>query len=158
MKKLSILTIVLLLLTAGIVTAKATDSIILWRSNGEKITINFSERPKLTFGKGEIKITTNNHEVAYPAEEVLRCTYESTSSNIEHINAGTTPTLSFAGNNVIISGLSAASPVAVYNTAGQMLCSQQADSSGKTQVDITSLPSGVYIIKTSVGNFKIRKS
>lgn len=157
MRKRILLTIATMLLTAGNITANAADSIILWRANGEKITINIGERPKLTFVKGEVIITTAKGSVAYPAQELQRCTYESTADGIEGTTASKMPTLTMDGNSVTITGLPSASQVAVYSVNGLQLGLMQANSSGKATVSTTSMQEGVYIIKTAAGNFKIRK-
>lgn len=157
MRKRILQTIAIMLLTAGNITANAADSIILWRTNGEKITINIGERPKITFGNGEVTITTANGSVAYPAGELQRCTYESITDGIEGMEVTKTPSLAMDGNGVTVTGLPAASQVAVYSVNGLLLSSMQADNSGKATVCTTTMPEGVYIVKTTVGNFKIRK-
>lgn len=157
MRKRILQAVLIMLLTAGSTVATAADSIILWRANGEKITITIGEHPKITFGNGDVIITTVNGEVAYPANELVRCTCESTADGIESVRAGSVPSLAFDGVDVIITGLPEASSVTVYSVAGREQCSVQADGNGRACVPMASMEAGIYIFKTKTGNFKIRK-
>ena len=63
-----------------------------------------------------------------------------------------TPQFSF--NNAEVSGLKAGAKVAIYNLNGTQISSVTADGEGRVALDFSSLPKGVYILRTPTKSFK----
>ena len=67
-------------------------------------------------------------------------------------NASNTPQFSFS--NAEVNGLKAGARVAIYNLNGTQISSVTADGEGRVALDFSSLPKGVYILRTPTKSFK----
>jgi len=67
-------------------------------------------------------------------------------------NASVSPQFSFS--NAEVSGLKAGAKVAIYNLNGTQISSVTADGEGRVALDFSSLPKGVYILRTPTKSFK----
>ena len=67
---------------------------------------------------------------------------------------GETATPSFSFSNAEVSGLKAGAKVAIYNLNGTQISSITADGEGRVALDFSSLPKGVYILRTPTKSFK----
>ena len=67
-------------------------------------------------------------------------------------NASNTSQFSFS--NTEVSGLKAGARVAIYNLNGTQISSVTADGEGRVALDFSSLPKGVYILRTPTKSFK----
>lgn len=67
-------------------------------------------------------------------------------------NTSNTPQFSFS--NAEVSGLKAGARVAIYNLNGTQISSVTADGEGRVALDLSSLPKGVYILRTPTKSFK----
>lgn len=152
-----------LLTTAFIVLACATNSyadefkqLILWKANGERVNISLEEYPRVTFTSDEVLITTHMNDLSFPANDVVRFTYGTSATDIA-ITVDNQTSFSLTDNRLSISNIKSNSTVTVYQADGALITSQKTDKSGNVTINIESYQPGVYLVKTSSGNFKIRK-
>lgn len=153
-----------LLTTAFIVLACATNSyadefkqLILWKANGERVNISLEEYPRVTFTSDEVLITTHMNDLSFPANDVVRFTYGTSATDIANVTVDNQTSFSLTDNRLSISNIKSNSTVTVYQADGALITSQKTDKSGNVTINIESYQPGVYLVKTSSGNFKIRK-
>ena len=49
----------------------------VWKSNGDKMACDLTEKPQVTFSESSLVITQNGTSKSFPMEDVIRFTYES---------------------------------------------------------------------------------
>ncbi|MDY5066444.1 MAG: hypothetical protein SPE85_07515, partial [Prevotella sp.] len=67
------------------------------------------------------------------------------------------PRFAVTSSSLSLDGLSPSSPVQAFSPDGRCVAEGKADASGHISLPLSSAPSGVYLIKTSIANFKITK-
>ena len=146
-----------LLALASAAGAEEVNAVAFWKTDGQKVTVLLDEQPKVTFTDEEMRVTTRTHEWAFPAGDVERFTYEWAAPT--KIDAPGLREVCFhlSDGRLLLSALPANSPVEVYALDGKKQLDATAGEAGDATADMRPLPAGLYVIKTAVGNFKIRK-
>lgn len=137
--------------------ANGINSLVIWKTNGERINILLNENPKVTFTENEMTITTKMNKVSFSATDVIRFTYEDIPTGINNVAKGNDAMFSIEDEYLNLSNLSQSSLIHIYRTDGTLLSTAKANSNGSAKINIANFASGIYIVKTSVGNFKIHK-
>lgn len=156
MKKLVRFTLLLLLFPAG-VSADGINALLLWKADNKCVSVLLDKQPTVKFTADEINITTLDGIISFPANEIRRFTYGYDPVAIENVKAAGGFEFSFKGNTLRISHLPGGSPVEVFDTEGKQTASARTDGSGNTAISFAAMPTGVYVVKTQSGNFKISK-
>lgn len=127
----------LLLAFAGVATALAEDVktyIIVEFKTSEKLTIALSDKPKAQFEGSDLLLTAETFEGRYATADIKRFYFEDIASGIKTIDGEKD------ANGII------------YDLNGRMV------STFNGTIDSTTLPTGVYVIKTESGkSFKVTK-
>lgn len=141
-----------------------------------------TEKPVLTFDNDNLYITADNLELkSYPVSMVKDFYFSTIEGNgpaqqnitiydhieINHDNDDdptteiTSPTtkleFKYIGDIVSIQGLEYPQTVLIYNIQGQQTLSEKVTTDNNVTIDLSPLPSGIYIVKTETQSFKIRK-
>ena len=153
----SLILVLVLLMPAIRVFADGINSMTLWMSSGKQITCMLDEQPVVTFEGDELVLTTHMDIVRYQAEDVIRFTY--TAVDPAGINDASTAATSFSfdGDVMRASSLAPKSMVTVYTADGTLVASGKTDKSGNISLSLPRQVGVVYVVKTSVANFKITK-
>lgn len=155
MKK--ILLSLLLIVCSTITWAEDIDALKLHLASGKQVVCLLEERPVVTFTNEEVVITTHMHEVRYLSNDVLKFTYVNFEEDGIHSPQLDQELIRLDGNNLSIYGIASDSPVSVYTADGVLVASVKADKSGTVSVVLPEQSGKVYVVKTSVANFKISK-
>lgn len=135
----------------------AVDAVVVWKSDGSKLVVMLEKLPRVVFSGRELLVQTLEGQIALPAGEVSRFTYESvTPSGVNGPSSGSVQ-ISLLAGRLGFTGQKAGSQVELYGADGRQLQSATAGSDGTAAMDVSRFPSGTYIVKTSAGNFKINK-
>lgn len=146
-----------LLAVSSAVGAEGVNAVAFWKTDGQKVTVLFDEQPKVTFTADEMRVTTHMSELSFPAGEVVRLTHEWVTPDRIAAPAAGDVRFHLSEDGLRMTALPARSVVEVYASDGKRSLTVSTDGSGNAVLDMRSLPSGVYVIRTSAGNFKIRK-
>ena len=65
--------------------------------------------------------------------------------------------IDFEGEVLIVSGLSEAETIAVYDLQGKLLSRATVGNDGRLNLSLHSLPTGVYVMKVGQTSYKIKK-
>jgi hypothetical protein len=150
-------TILLLLITAFAVVAKADDRVLqVWLSNGRIVNINLNEEPRTTYADGNLVITTSKTTITYPLENVKRYTYALVDAGISSPKAMNV-VMSEDGETLTLDRIPSGTAVYLYNVAGQLLKKIDTRQKSKVSVTVFDLPIGVYVVKANDVTYKITK-
>lgn len=158
-KKLFTICTALLLTWPCITKAQdATQRLVLWQKNGEKIFFELSEQPVTTFEDGKLVITTNNTTTYYLIENVVRYTYEGAMTAI-HTPILRPGEIIFRQNNdkMVFDGLTDGTTINVYSIDGKVLFSQKAHKGETTVISFANHPTGTYLVKVNDATYKFIK-
>lgn len=131
---------------AGSVTALAGElSLKVTLNDGNIRTFTLAEKPVVTFGATDMKITAPGAEVTYPRADVRNITFvdNSTLSVADRL----TENYYYDGTEFRCDG----SDITVYDMNGRPVLA------GRDRVSTLSLPNGIYIIKANNTTIKIIK-
>ena len=167
MKKISFIGLIALALSflplsgfAQIVQEKMITCLVLTETNGTKTEFALESFPVITIEGNNLVITHNGNQLTtaltgvqdyHFIEKKVTTSISSVPSN-DPKNTSNTPQFSFS--NAEVSGLKAGARVAIYNLNGTQISSVTADGEGRVALDFSSLPKGVYILRTPTKSFK----
>lgn len=170
MKKISFIGLIALTLSfiplsgfAQTVQEKIITYLVLTETNGTKTEFALDSYPVVTIEANELVITCKDQKLTtaltgvqdyHFIEKKVTAGISSVPSN-DPKNASVSPQFSFS--NAEVSGLKAGAKVAIYNLNGTQISSITADGEGRVALDFSSLPKGVYILRTPTKSFKFMK-
>ena len=167
MKKISFIGLIALALSfiplsgfAQTVQEKMITCLVLTETNGTTTEFALESFPVITIEGNNLVITHNGNQLTtaltgvqdyHFIEKKVTTSISSVPSN-DPKNESNTPQFSFS--NAEVSGLKAGARVAIYNLNGTQISSATADGEGRVALDLSSLPKGVYILRTPTKSFK----
>ena len=167
MKKISFIGLIALALSyiplsgfAQTVQKKMITCLVLTETNGTTTEFALESFPVITIEGNNLVITHNGNQLTtaltgvqdyHFIEKTVTTSISSVPSN-DPKNESNTPQFSFS--NAEVSGLKAGARVAIYNLNGTQISSVTADGEGRVAIDFSSLPKGVYILRTPTKSFK----
>lgn len=167
MKKISFIGLIALTLSfiplcgfAQTVQKKMITCLVLTETNGTTTEFALESFPVITIEGNNLVITHNGNQLTtaltgvqdyHFIEKTVTTSISSVPSN-DPKNESNTPQFSFS--NAEVSGLKAGARVAIYNLNGTQISSVTADGEGRVALDFSSLPKGVYILRTPTKSFK----
>ena len=167
MKKISFIGLIALALSfiplsgfAQTVQEKIITYLVLTETNGTKTEFALESFPVITIEGNNLVITHNGNQLTtaltgvqdyHFIEKTVTTSISSVPSN-DPKNESNTPQFSFS--NAEVSGLKAGARVTIYNLNGTQISSVTADGEGRVALDLSSLPKGVYILRTPTKSFK----
>ena len=153
--------LVLGLLTLGGLCSYAQDKvpgIIVELANGQKVEYRLADNPKFVFDGQTIKLTAEGVAVEYTPSELAKVT----TGEVENVT-GIEELKSQQGDIKVeagfarLSGFTAGEAVKIYSIGGSLVATHYVESDGSLVIPISSLPSGISIIKTNQQTIKITK-
>lgn len=167
MKKISFIGLIALALSfiplsgfAQTVQEKMITCLVLTETNGTKTEFALDSFPVITIEANDLVITCKDQKLTTALtgvqdysfiEKTVTTSISSVPSNDPN-NASVSPQFSFS--NAEVSGLKAGARVTIYNLNGTQISSVTADGEGRVALDFSSLPKGIYILRTPTKSFK----
>ena len=124
--------------------------------DGKVIKFSLSENPVTTFTEGMLNVSAGDFSASYPLANLLKYTFSSEISGLEAVGAESTVKIGWADNRVSVDGLAPGMTVNVYGIDGSCVATATGDR-GVTCIDMTSYPTGVYIVRAENARMKILK-
>lgn len=136
------------------------EYLVVTDTAGTEYAFALEDQPVITFSSENLVVATVNDTLTTALAGLDGYKFETRkvstgimtlpqSSNAEE------PVLSLS--NATVSGLKAGSRVSVYNVNGMLLSEVVADNSGKVNLDLNALASGIYILRAPSKSFKFVK-
>ena len=140
------------LLSMGGINGYAQDKvpgIIVELSSGTKVEYRLSNNPKFVFDGQTITLTADGVKVEYTPSELAKVTTGEVenATGIEELRS----------QFVRLNGFGAGEAVRVYSVGGNLVATHYVESDGSLVIPISSLPSGISIIKTNQQTIKITR-
>lgn len=141
-------------LVVGLGSSFAQDIVVQTFSGGQT-SVPLDNVRKITFDNGNMVLSTNGNEnFELPLDDIMKILFDEDGSNVDRIVADTNLQLVRNSRNTIgITGLETTADARIVNTAGSIVMIQRQWNG--SDIDISALPSGVYVLV--VGNNNIFK-
>lgn len=132
--------------------------IIVELTSGMKVEYKLSDMPKLIFDGNTIILATDDVKVEYMPSEIakVKTGIVSVSSGIEELKA-TRGTIRLEAGYIRLTGFAKAETVRIFNLDGALISTCHTSEEGSLIIPISSLPSGISIIKANQQTIKITK-
>lgn len=144
-------------LVVGLGSSFAQD-IVVQTSSGGQTSVPLDNVRKITFDNGNMVLSTNGNEnFELPLDDIMKILFDEDGSNVDRIVADTNLQLVRNSRNSIgVTGLETATDARIVNTAGSIVMIQRQWNG--SDIDISALPSGVYVLVVGTNNiFKFSK-
>lgn len=144
-------------LVVGLGSSFAQD-IVVQTSSGGQTSVPLDNVRKITFDNGNMVLSTNgNEDFELPLDDIMKILFDEDGSNVDRIVADTNLQLVRNSRNTIgITGLETTADAHIVNTAGSIVMMQRQWNG--SDLDISALPSGVYVLVVGTNNiFKFSK-
>lgn len=137
--------------------AEDINALMLHLASGKQVVCMLDEKPVVTFSGDELVLTTHMNQVSYQSADVLKFTYLYVEpSGVSQVS--TPPCIfSFRGNTLAVEGAEPDTQISVYSVDGSLIASEKANKKGAASIKLSEQSGKVYVVKTSVANFKITK-
>lgn len=133
-------------------------ALVIESAAGDTAIFVLDEKPKLTFSGTSLFVTSATYEAEYVLSDLRRYSFrQMQSSGINAAESGMQNSVRQDGGKIIVSGIKPGTSVKVFSVSGMAVSSAYADAGGHANVDITSFPTGIYIVKYGDNAIKIRK-
>ena len=152
----TILTMLLLMLPLGL-AADTLTSLIVLQKDGTKSTFELATKPQVTFEGTDLKIHSGETDATISLSQIVRYWFETRdASGVTEMNVDESA-VSYEGGTLVLSGLKTGTTANVYSTDGRLVQSLTAQRDGSYRLSLSSLPTGVYVVKMNTTTYKIMK-
>ena len=144
--------LILILSLLGTLSTFAVDaSIVIMQKSGNKMVLDLSSNPSITFSGETMVITSNLTTITIPLADIDNYTVNDETAGIKPV----TMEPQYTNGHVVFQGLAQGAEARVYTADGRLVSRHPADTSGHADVSLDSLPKGSYIIVTPNNKMKI---
>lgn len=128
------------------------------QKDGMVVNYSFAEKPVVTYSGSDLVLTTSSVTVQYPLHSLRKMTIKGI-GDATAINDVTLPDteFSFSDEDANVRGEKPGTPFYVFDIKGMKSAEGTIDAEGKANIRLSSLSSGIYIVKTQSTSFKIKK-
>lgn len=144
----------------GAATVMAQNVLVIHLKDGsDRRYILLDEEPVITFTSDKIVITSerNSTELGLAMADVSYFNYDGGNGTTRIEETVVPGGMNLTGDQLALSGLPAGSDIYIYGVGGQLFMETKADDEGNAVIDLTSLNTGVYIVKANNISTKITK-
>ncbi len=161
MVKVRITFFLFLLLSAPLATLAQSDAsqrLVVWLKNGQKVYHDLSDEPETTFSEGTLWLITKKVSVNYPLTDVLRYTFVGITDDIQLPSVHPNEIRFMQGKDAMaFEGLPEGTVLELYSLDGKKLNTIRARSGQQTIISLANHPRGTYIVKMGDASFKFLK-
>lgn len=159
MKKIIISALALVAATVATAAVQYAHSVIVTKKTGETVEHKFEVTPKATIEGADIVFDTDGAKVAYPMSDVANLTFGKTEvSGIDNITAGESAVaFTLGGGQLGCTGMNPGDRLDIFTMDGRVAATATATAAGEAAVDVSRLPSGVYVASGAGKSFKFIK-
>lgn len=133
------------------------QKLVVWRTDGRKISYDLAERPKTFFTGNSVEIRTVYVTVTYPLQSVQKYTFGDLANAVQSPLDNQQTIVRQQDGRLQLENLPAGTPVLVYDASGKLLSRLTAEQQTLIDVNLDSYPNGVYLVKVGDVSYKIAK-
>lgn len=140
------LAVLALILICQLSALADSSVLVLWHADGTKTNIELSQLPQVRFENDKVIIISSILNMEYDAEEILRFTYEEGLGEDAGLVDGIA---SVQDGRLLFHSVKSADKVSVYSINGTRVPVKLSIVNGKYSLSLSSIPTGVYILKVN---------
>lgn len=130
------------------------EELILYLKKGGQVSFALEKKPVITFVKDTIVVRSDILNYSVSISDIEKYNIKEFTTDHQRLkNENVNPEMH--NGHVFFSNLVEGCHVYVYDTTGKLLYVNTADQLGQVDVDLTSLPEGIFILKSPVVNIKM---
>lgn len=144
-------------LLVGLGSSFAQD-IVVQSTSGQQTSVPLDNVKKITFDNGNLLLSTNgSDDFELPLDDIMKIFFKEGDAGVDRIVTDANLKLVRNSRNSIgVTGLETAADARIVNTAGSIVMIQRQWNG--SDIDISALPSGVYVLVVGTNNiFKFSK-
>ncbi len=137
--------------------ADEVETLIIQLKNGTENEFFLKDKPKVTFEGTNLKVSAETGDISFALADVLRFTYamRSPTGISEQVEDPTGVT--FEGDILVISQLKANAVASIYALDGKLIRQLKPQRTGTYRINLSKLPTGLYLVKADNVTYKITK-
>ncbi|MBE6260987.1 MAG: T9SS type A sorting domain-containing protein [Prevotella sp.] len=139
------------------VRAEQFETLIVKLKDGSETAFFLKDKPQVKFEGTNLKVSSQAGDTTFPLGNVLRFTYALRDASGINETVDRKTGLQFKDNVLVISQIKAGSFVGVYSIDGKLLHQLTPHHTGTYRLNLSELPSGLYIVKANNMTYKITK-
>lgn len=142
----------------SVVMQDEPQRLVVWFTNGTKITHDLSDRPETSFVNGVLYLNTAKVSVSYPLEQVARYTYEgvNTAINVPTVRPGEVR-FSQGDDFLRFDGLATGTKLEVYVADGKLVSTITVQEGAPALISLKNEAPGTYVVKCGDASYKFVK-
>ena len=143
----------------GMLSVEVNALVVLTSDNVEHEFVLIEEKPQISFIGTDLVVNCvkTATTVSFALSDVVNFTYKKVEVvGIENVRDPET-SLSYEGGTLVIAQLQAGKTVTIYSVDGRQVQQLKADRTGTYRLNLSSLPYGVYVVKSGSLTYKIMK-
>ena len=141
--------LLLWLLVSSALTVCA-ESITIRHKGGNETVMELESHPVITFSGENMTVTNDYTTLMIPIGDIEGYVVNNT-SGIHQITDGPR----YADRHILYNHMKEGASASVCTIDGKIVSQQKANAAGIIDIDLSSLPKGIYIIKSPMGNIKV---
>ena len=157
--KFTILSLLFAFAVTSVWAADKQNTLIVLTKNNVMHQFVLADKPKVTFEGNQLKVTCEkaSASASFNLSDIIRFTYEGKdAAGIDELTVDPAE-ISMEGGTLVISQMKANSTVNVYSMDGKLVRQLKPHRSGTYRLNLSELPSGLYIVKADNTTYKITK-
>ncbi|MBO4315944.1 MAG: hypothetical protein J5867_08300 [Prevotella sp.] len=131
-------------------TPVTASQLVITSKSGGKTILPLDSEPVLTFDGEYMVVSSAVVSLSFPIDDIADYRFDDTTDIIDK----SLPTV-LSNGHVIITGLPKDSFAHVFSLGGEKVMSQQANGEGVVDINMVSLPKGVYVVSTQTTKIKV---
>lgn len=132
--------------------------LIILLSDSTTVTCDFTHAPQMSFADNQIILEQTSGEAQrWEFDEVLSWSFGTVSGIKAEENIPSAKPSIYVNDLAIVASGASYMLLTVYDLEGNRLSAMRADAQGKVAIDLTDLPSAIYIVKFGTATLKFSK-
>lgn len=137
--------------------AEQVETLIVKLKDGSETAFFLKDKPQVTFEGTDLKVTSQSGDTTFPLADVLRFTYALKDTSGINETFDRKSSVSFEDGVLVISEIKAGNTVSIYSLDGKLLNQLTPQHTGTYRLNLSELPSGLYLVKAGNITYKITK-
>ena len=130
------------------------EELVVFLKKVEQVTFAIDKKPVVTFENDSLIIISESNEFVVPIEDVESYKILNFTTSQDKIKEVISVPIIEEGH-VYYKQLPAGSQIRIYDITGKKLRVYTADKIGNVDIDLSSLPKGIFVISSSISNIKV---
>lgn len=155
MYKICLSALLLILSSSRIAAEEPVSSFVIYLMDGTSMTCQLSDKPTIKFTLSDLVVNSEKSSFTIPLDNLAKFGFESSTSGVEVVKPDK-PNYTIYGNRILVKDLASGTCVRLYNVNGIRVFERTCNmDNGTMEIDVDSLPSGVYLLNINSNTAKI---